>query len=137
MGKLDFNDLHLERGYTPIRAYGNAKLANILFTRGLVKHLQGTKITANSLHPGLVNTGFAKEYQGFFAVLVNISRFFMLTPAKGARTSVYLASSPEVEGVTGKYFIRCKVARESAAARDDAAAERLWQISAELTKVQA
>ncbi len=138
VGSLDFlDDLHAERGYSGMKVYGNSKLANILFTRSLAKRLAGTKVTANSLHPGVVRTGFGLNNQGFFSTLVKLTAPFMLTAEGGARTSVYLASSPEVEGVTGKYFMKCREAKESAAARNDAAAERLWEKSAELTGVRA
>jgi NAD(P)-dependent dehydrogenase (short-subunit alcohol dehydrogenase family) len=137
VGSLDFlDDLHAERGYSGMKVYGNSKLANILFTRSLAKRLAGTKVTANSLHPGVVRTGFGLNNQGFFSTLVKLTAPFMLTAEGGARTSVYLASSPEVEGVTGKYFMKCREAKESAAARNDAAAERLWEKSAELTGVR-
>ncbi|MGZ3458522.1 MAG: SDR family oxidoreductase [Archangium sp.] len=135
-GSVDFlEDLQAERGYSGMRVYGNSKLANILFTRSLARRLQGTKLTANSLHPGVVRTGFGLNSEGFFKHLVKLAAPFMLSAEGGARTSVYLASSPEVEGVSGKYFAKRKVARESKDARDAAAAEKLWQKSAELTGV--
>lgn len=135
--KLDFEDLQATRGYIPMRVYGNSKLANILFTRSLARRFAGTKVTANSLHPGVVATGFGHNAKGLFRHLVKLAGPFMLTAAKGARTSVYLASSPEVEGVTGEYFIRSRKAKPSRDARDEALAERLWQVSAELTGVPA
>ncbi|HYO66941.1 MAG TPA: SDR family oxidoreductase [Archangium sp.] len=137
MGSLDFlDDLHAERGgYSGIKVYGNSKLANILFTRGLSKRLQGTKVTANSLHPGVVRTGFGLNSEGIFKLLVKLTAPFLLSAEDGARTSVHLASSPEVEGVGAKYFIKSKVARESKAAQSDEAAETLWRKSAELTGV--
>ncbi|XXF78948.1 SDR family oxidoreductase [Myxococcaceae bacterium GXIMD 01537] len=134
---LDFEDLQSQRGYSSFRVYGTSKLANILFTRGLTKRLQGAKVTANSLHPGVVATGFGHNSVGIFRHLVKVAAPFMLTAEKGARTSVYLASSPEVEGVSGEYFIKCRKARPSREARDEALAERLWQVSAELTGVTA
>ena len=137
MGSLDFlDDLQAERGrYNGIRVYGNSKLANILFTRALARRLEGTKVTANSLHPGTVRTGFGLNSEGFFKHLVKLAAPFMLSAEGGARTSVFLASSPEVEGVSAKYFIKSKVARESKAAQSDEAAEKLWRKSAELTGV--
>lgn len=136
IGSLDFlEDLQAERGYSGMTVYGNSKLANILFTRGLQRRLEGTKVTTNSLHPGVVRTGFGLNSEGFFKHLVKLAAPFMLSAEGGARTSVYLASSPEVEGVSGKYFAKCKVARETKAAQDAAAAETLWQKSAELTGV--
>jgi NAD(P)-dependent dehydrogenase (short-subunit alcohol dehydrogenase family) len=136
-GSVDFlDDLNAERGgYNGLKVYGNSKLANILFTRALARRLEGTKVTTNSLHPGAVRTGFGLNSEGIFKHLVKLVAPFMLSAEGGARTSVYLASSPEVEGVSAKYFIKCKVARESRAARDDAAAEKLWRKSAELTGV--
>lgn len=137
VGSLDFlDDLQAERGsYSGMKVYGNSKLANILFTRGLQRRLEGTKITTNSLHPGVVRTGFGLNSEGLFKHLVKLAAPFMLSAEGGARTSVYLASSPEVEGVSGKYFAKSRVAKESKAARDAAAAERLWQKSAEMTGV--
>lgn len=137
VGSLGFlDDLQAERGgYSGMTVYGNSKLANILFTRGLQRRLEGTKVTTNSLHPGVVRTGFGLNSEGFFKHLVKLAAPFMLSAEGGARTSVYLAASPEVEGVSGKYFARRKVARESKAAQDAAAAEKLWQKSAELTGV--
>lgn len=136
MARLDVDDLHFERTqYTPLRAYGNSKLANVLFTRSLARRLAGTQVTANSLHPGAVATGFAADYKGWFGWVVRLGRSFLLTSAAGARTSVYLASSPEVAGVSGRYFYKCREARVSRAGRDDALAERLWEASVKLTGV--
>ncbi|WP_235216952.1 SDR family oxidoreductase [Archangium violaceum] len=137
MGSLDFlEDPQAERGgYSGMKVYGNSKLANILFTRGLSKRLEGTKVTVNSLHPGVVRTGFGLNSEGIFKHLVKLAAPFMLSAEGGARTSVYLASSPEVEGVSAKYFIKSKVVRESKAAQSDEGAEKLWRKSAELTGV--
>ncbi len=135
-GSLTFlDDLQAERGYLGMRVYGNSKLANILFTRELAKRLADTRVTTNSLHPGTVRTGFGHNTEGIFRHLVKLASPFMLSAEGGARTSVYLASSPEVEGVSGKYFIRCKEARGTRASRDDAAAAKLWEKSVELTGV--
>ncbi|HSP80693.1 MAG TPA: SDR family oxidoreductase [Myxococcaceae bacterium] len=135
-GSLAFlEDLQAERGYLGMRVYGNSKLANILFTLELAKRLAGTQVTTNSLHPGTVRTGFGHNTEGIFRHLVKLASPFMLSAEGGARTSVYLASSPEVEGVSGRYFIRCKEARGTRAFRDAAAATRLWEKSVELTGV--
>jgi retinol dehydrogenase-12 len=134
-GKLDFDDLQTERAsYRGMRAYGTSKLCNILFTRELARRLQGTNVTANSLHPGTVRTGFGKDgdTSGLFALGLKIAGPFFLTPKTGAKTPIYLASSPDVEGVTGEYFVRSKIAKPSAAATDDEAARRLWEVSEEL-----
>jgi retinol dehydrogenase 12 len=123
--------------YDGIRVYGNAKLSNILFTKGLAKRLTGTGVTANALHPGAVRTGFGHNSEGFFRHLIQAVSPFLLTAEKGARTSVYLAASPEVAGVSGEYFIKCRKAKPSSAARNDALVERLWQVSEQLTGVKA
>ena len=135
-GSVDFlEDLQAERGYFGMKVYGNSKLANILFTRALARRLEGTKVTTNSLHPGTVRTGFGHNSEGIFKHLVKLVGPFLLSAEGGARTSVYLASSSEVEGVSAKYFIKSKVARESKAAQSDEAADKLWRKSAELTGV--
>jgi len=105
---------------------------NVLFTAELARRLAGTGVTANALHPGVVATGFGQNTPGLFKSLVGIARPFMLSPEKGAETMVYLATSPEVEGVTGKYFEKCREARPSAAARDPESARRLWELSERL-----
>jgi NAD(P)-dependent dehydrogenase (short-subunit alcohol dehydrogenase family) len=131
---LDFDDLHTERGrYRGMNVYGRSKLANILFTVELARRLEGSGVTANSLHPGTVRTGFGGDGDtGLLGIGIKIAQPFMLSPAKGAATSIYLASSPEVEGVSGKYFVRKKPATPSAAARDEEAAKRLWEESERL-----
>jgi len=136
-GKLDFNDLQSERSYTMVRVYGTSKLANILFTQALARRLKGSQVTTNSLHPGVVRTGFGHNTQGLLRFAVQAFGLFFLTAQQGARTSVYLSSSPEVEGVSGQYFIKCRPKKPSRDARDEQLAERLWQVSAELTGVKA
>ncbi len=117
-----------------MQVYGRSKLANILFTDELARRLAGTGVTANSLHPGTVATGYGRDgdASGLLAFGVKVIKPFVLTPDKGARTSVYLASSPEVAGVTGQYFIRCRPAKPSRAALDVEAAAQLWKVSEEL-----
>lgn len=136
IGKLDFNDLQSERRYDGFRVYATSKLANLLFTHALAKRLEGTPVTTNAVHPGVVRSGFGHNTQGYFRWIVKLGGPFFLSAAGGARTSIYLASSPEVDGVSGKYFIRCRKRKPSAAARDDALAEQLWRESARLTGVQ-
>jgi NAD(P)-dependent dehydrogenase (short-subunit alcohol dehydrogenase family) len=129
---LDFDDLMLERGYSAFKAYARSKLANILFANVLAQQLEGTGVTVNALHPGAVRSGFAsnEDMRGPIARLVlTMARPFMLSPERGAQTSIYLASSPEVEGKTGGYYSNSKLAPTSTAAQDRAAAERLWQVS--------
>jgi retinol dehydrogenase 12 len=134
---LDFEDLQSERGYKMMRVYGSSKLANILFTQALARRLKGTQVTTNSLHPGTVRTGFGHNTQGLMRFAVKTFGAFFLTAEQGARTLVYLASSPEVEGVSGQYFFKCRAKVPSRDARNEQLAERLWQVSAQLTGVNA
>ena len=129
-----FDDLMAERSYKQMEVYGRTKLANILFTTELADRLAGTGVTANALHPGSVNTGYARDgdTNGLLAWGIKVYAPFSLTAEKGARTSVYLSSSPDVEGVTGKYFVRCREKAPSSAARDRAAARELWEVSQQL-----
>jgi len=132
-GRVDFDDLQGERNYSGQRAYSQSKLANVMFTYELARRLEGTGVTATVLHPGVVRTSFGAEDQAaYLAVMIRVARLFMKTPAQGAGTPVYLASSPEVEGITGRYFAHCKPQASSRAADDTAAAARLWQASADL-----
>jgi NAD(P)-dependent dehydrogenase (short-subunit alcohol dehydrogenase family) len=124
---------HGERRYSGQQAYSQSKLANVLFTYELARRLDGTGVTATVLHPGVVRAGFATEDPSPIRKLfLPLTRLFLKTPQKGAATSIYLASSPEVEGVTGTYFVGRKPRASSPAARDTAAAARLWQISLDL-----
>jgi NAD(P)-dependent dehydrogenase (short-subunit alcohol dehydrogenase family) len=127
---LDFDDLQSERKYSTMSVYGRSKLANILFVRALAKRLAGSGVTVNALHPGVISTELGRSFP---APLVFLAKLFFKTPAEGAKTSLYLSTSKEVEGVTGKYFDACKDVSPSAAAQDDAAAERLWTVSEKLT----
>jgi NAD(P)-dependent dehydrogenase (short-subunit alcohol dehydrogenase family) len=137
-GRMRWDDIEFKASpYSAFAAYGQSKLANILFTRELARRLEGTKVTANCLHPGVIATGFGHTYRGVLSAAMMLVRPFLITPEKGARTSVFLASSPEVEGVTGKYFDKCKEKRPSAAALDEGAPERLWAISEEMTGLRA
>jgi retinol dehydrogenase-12 len=131
-GRLDLDDLQLEHGWQSWRAYANSKLANILFTRELARRLSGGAVTANCAHPGLVRTRFGREARLPMRAAVTLARPFMLSPRRGARTIVYLATSPQVAGATGGYYVRSQLREPSPAARDDAAARRLWQLSEEL-----
>jgi retinol dehydrogenase 12 len=131
-GKIEFDNLQGERNYSP-RAYDNSKLANILFTTELAHRLEGTGVTVNALHPGFVATGFAKNNGKVFAALISIfAPLVARSPAKGAETSIYLASSPSVEGITGKYFHDSHVIPAAPQATDMAVARKLWDVSAEM-----
>jgi NAD(P)-dependent dehydrogenase (short-subunit alcohol dehydrogenase family) len=135
--KIDFGDLQSQRRrYAGFRAYGQSKLANILFTYELARRLEGSHVTANALHPGFVATRFGKNNGSLLALGIDVAyRLFALSPEQGARTSLYLAASPEVEGVTGRYFVRERAVRSAPASYNQADAGRLWQVSAEMTGV--
>lgn len=132
-GRIHFDDLMLEKGYTAFKAYSQAKLANVLFTYELAHRLRGTEVAANCLDPGPVRTRFGNETSGLLHIGLVAVRPFELSPDRGARTSIYLASSPEVEGMTGRYFVRRRPHRSSPATCDEGAAKRLWDVSTRLT----
>jgi NAD(P)-dependent dehydrogenase (short-subunit alcohol dehydrogenase family) len=138
MGRIDFDDLQGTRRYSGQRAYDASKLANVVFTYELARRLDGTGVTATVLHPGVVRTAFGAEDQSaFFAVMSRAARPFMKTPARGAATSIYLASSPDVEGVTGRYFANRRPKTSNRSSYDTAAAARLWRASADLAGLTA
>lgn len=132
-GRLDFGDLQHERRYDPVRVYGRTKLANVLFTYELARRLGGTGVTANCLHPGVVATKLMADYMNVPLVGGAIARTFGGSTEKGAETSLYLAASPEVEGVTGRYFVGQRETRSSPVSYDAALQRRLWEESARLT----
>jgi NAD(P)-dependent dehydrogenase (short-subunit alcohol dehydrogenase family) len=129
---LDFDDLQSAKSFGARKAYGQSKLCNILFTRELARRLHGTGVTANCLHPGFVATRFGDQSGGLISPLVWLAKFFAISPAEGARTIVYLASSPDVGETTGQYFYKSVQTTPSAAAQDDRSALLLWQRSAAL-----
>ena len=132
-GKLDFDDLMGQRKYSAQRAYSQSKLANVMFTYELARRLAGTGVTATVLHPGVTRTNFGAEDQAaFFKVMQPLVRPFLNTPADGAATPIYLATSAEVAGVTGRYFANRKPKASNRASYDTAAAARLWRVSAGL-----
>lgn len=134
--RLNLDDVNnASRPYQGLRVYGESKLANIMFTYALARRLSGTGVTANTLHPGLVSTGFGKNNGAAMRWLMALYALVAISPEKGAQTSIYLASSPEVADVTGKYFIKEKPARSSAVSYDEQAQERLWAISEQMTGV--
>lgn len=130
---LDFDDLQSARHYNGWTAYRRSKLCNILFTRELAHRLQGTGVTATCLHPGFVASRFGDNNAGVFRLALSIAkRLFAISEERGAATSVYLASSPEVGGASGLYFDKCRPRVPSAPAQEDGAARRLWEESARL-----
>ncbi len=134
LGRIGFDDLQGAEDYSGARAYNQSKLANVLFTYELARRLQRTSVTANALHPGVVNTSFGREDPaGIQRVLVPFLRPLMKSPAKGAATSIHLASAPALDHVSGQFFIGSTPRRSSPRSYDTAVAARLWQASAELT----
>lgn len=134
---MDFDDLQSERSYGPVRVYCRTKLANVLFTNELARRLQGTGVSANCLHPGVVATNLLADAMGMPRALKSTTRLIGSSPDKGARTSIYLAASPEVEGISGKYFVGQKAVESSKVSYDEKVASRLWRVSAELTGISA
>lgn len=136
MGRIDFDDLMGEDDYSGQRAYNQSKLANVMFTYELARRLDGTGVTATTLHPGMTNTSFSTEDpHRRMAPIVFVVRPFMRSPKKGADTAVYLASSPEVEGVTGQYFANRRVKNTEQSSYDTAITDQLWQVSSDLVGI--
>jgi NAD(P)-dependent dehydrogenase (short-subunit alcohol dehydrogenase family) len=133
---IDFDDLQSERRYDCRRVYAVSKQANVLFTYELARRLEGTGVTANCVHPGTVATNFNKEAVLWLRLAWTLLRPLLLSPDQGAETVIYLASSPELEGMTGKYFIKKTPVPSSAESYSLDAARRLWEVSADLTKLK-
>lgn len=132
-GRLDWDDLQATRSYGKIKAYCDSKLCNVLFTRELARRLEGTGVTANSVHPGVVHTNLGGNSKGAIRwVFDHVGPLFFLTPEQGARTSLHVACAPELSDVSGRYFASSRVAKESRRARNDEDARRLWELSEEL-----
>ena len=138
MGRIEFDDLQGARSYSGQRAYNQSKLANVMFTNELARRLHGTRVMANSLHPGVVRTNFGAEDQAwFFTVISRVVRPLLKTPAQGAQTSIYLASTPDLADVTGQFFTNGKPKRANRVAYDIDMTARLWQVSSELVSMTA
>ena len=131
---LDFDDLQSERRYRSFGVYAQSKLANILFTRELARRWNDTGITANAVHPGFVASRFGRDGDTgrLTGMVFPLLKPFALTPEQGAQTQVYVASAPELAGITGGYWVKSAPATPSTAAQDDAAAARLWEVSEQL-----
>jgi len=133
VGQVNFDDIERAKSYNGFRVYGESKLMNVLFTYKLASLLDGTGVTANALHPGFVRTGFGQSSGGGLAgKFIGLMQVFALTPEQGAETSIYLASSPKVKGITGQYWVKKNAVRSSAASYDRAAQDRLWALSEQL-----
>ena len=130
---LDFDNLQGERRYSEWGAYGASKLANIMFTYALARRLEGTGVTANCLHPGFVRTGLGHKGSLPTRLVWALATPLMVSPRRAAETPVYVASSPEVAGVSGRYFVDRRPRESSAASYDEAAQEELWRVSERLT----
>jgi len=128
--KLDFDDLQARRNYVGFPVYSRSKLCNILFNRELARRISGSGVTANALHPGFVATRFGDNSGGLMRTVLKVAKpIGAISPEEGARTIIYLASSPQVDGVSGEYFYECKPTTPTAEARNDEDARKLWEIS--------
>jgi NAD(P)-dependent dehydrogenase (short-subunit alcohol dehydrogenase family) len=132
LGRIDFDNLQGERSWSGQRAYNQSKLADVLFTYELARRLRGTGVTATVLHPGIVRSGFGAEDPGRIQRVITPFMGLLKSPEQGARTSIHVASSPDVEGVTGQYFVNGKARRSSRRSYDEAAGRRLWEVSSRL-----
>lgn len=130
---INFNDIGGENGYSSMRAYGQSKLANVMFTYELARRLEGSGVTANAVHPGFVATNMGANNGPLVKIFLPLTRLFALSPEEGAQTIVYLASSPDVDGTSGKYFYKMRPVSSSPISRDVEQARRLWDISAQMT----
>lgn len=136
-GKIDFDDLGGERRYSAMKAYAQAKLGNVLFTYALARHLSGSGITVNAVHPGVVASDFAKNTSGVLGFAWGLIRPFLISPEDGAKTSLHVATAPELEGVSGRYFAKCRETPSSTLSRDEALQERVWTLSRRQVGIEA
>jgi len=132
-GRLDLNDLQNEQRYRAMRVYGQSKTANLLFTQELARRIAGSGVSANALHPGGIRSNLGRSEGKALEVVRKLVGLFLKSPEEGARTSLYLACSPEVEGVSGRYYAKCHERTPAAHARDPELARRLWERSEALT----
>lgn len=134
--RIDFDNLQGEKGYSGLRAYDQSKLCNILFTYELARRLEGSGITVNCLHPGMVDSNFGNTGPLWFRLLIKIGKVILITSERAARAVIYLASSSDVERITGKYFIGRKPARSSRISYDVGIQKRLWEVSEKVTGIK-
>jgi NAD(P)-dependent dehydrogenase (short-subunit alcohol dehydrogenase family) len=134
-GHINFDDLNLEKDYGGWKAYGQSKLALVLFTHELAKKLQGTGVIVNAVHPGTVATNIWSRPFGPVGFIMAMPKLFMISPEKGAETIVYLASSPDAKGLSGEYLEKLKVKKSSDESYNEEIAQRLWDVSAKLTRL--
>jgi NAD(P)-dependent dehydrogenase (short-subunit alcohol dehydrogenase family) len=134
--RINFRDLQSEKWYLGMRAYGQSKLANLLFTYELARHVDGCEVTVNAMQPGYVNSGFTLNNGPVYRLFSgSLARLFGRSPEKGAQTIIYLATAPDVQGVTGGYFFDEVQVESSVLSQDEAIARQLWQVSAHLTSM--
>jgi retinol dehydrogenase 12 len=136
-GKVNFDDLQSEKGYSAFRVYGTSKLENILFTRELARRLEGSGVTANCFHPGAVRSGFGRNDPGFMSFITGLGGPFLRTPEKAAQTALRLASAPELAEVSGRYFANAREAKPNRAAQNDGDARKLWDVSEKIAGLAA
>src|SRR5450759_1095777 len=129
---IEFDNLQSEKKYANLRSYNQAKLALLLWTYELARRLEGTGVTVNALHPGIPATNFPSGMTSAAAWVMRLSKPFLLTPEKGAQTTLYLATSPNVEGVTGKYFVKSQETKSSNGSYDQTVGSRLWEVTEQL-----
>jgi len=134
-GHINFDDLNLEKEYSGWKAYGQSKLALVLFTHELAKKLQGSGVTVNAVHPGTVATNIWTRPFGPAGFITALPKLFMTSPEKGAKTIVYLASSPDAQNLSGEYLEKLKAKKSSEESYDEEIAQRLWNVSAKLTRL--
>jgi NAD(P)-dependent dehydrogenase (short-subunit alcohol dehydrogenase family) len=132
LARMRWDDLEFRRGYSGYAAYNQSKLMNVLFSNALARRLRGTGVTSNVLHPGAVRSGFNYNPGGLIQIVFSVTKLFLITPEQGARTSLHLAISPEVAGVTGGYFANKKQRRANPIGYEEDAQERLWGVSEQL-----
>lgn len=133
-GSIKFDDLMSEKKYSAFGVYSMSKLANVMFTYELARRLEDSGVTANALHPGFVASNFGRSNGGIWSAIMPLAQMFAISPEKGAETTIYLATSGEVEGVTGKYFVKKQPVKSSGASYDQAAQRRLWDMSEQLVQ---
>jgi NAD(P)-dependent dehydrogenase (short-subunit alcohol dehydrogenase family) len=134
-GKIVWHDLHGARKFSGSKAYAQSKLANVMFTYALARRLDARRVTVNALHPGAVASSFGQNTSSWLKWLMTIGGPFLKSPARGAKNTVYLASSPAASATTGKYFVGTRPTRSSRASMDEAAQEKLWRVSEDLTAI--
>ncbi len=132
---IHFENIRGEIDYKSFSVYGQTKLANILFTYELAKKLEGTNVTVNCLHPGVVRTGFGANYKGLIKAFMKLFSPFLITPENGAKTTIFLALDKTLDGVSGKYFFKKKAVKSSPASYNETTAKKLWDISQEITGI--